>query len=159
MGRPPSDFGVESEPFGPRPHVMIAGAKHPLARSKHVSKSELAKQKFIVREEGSGTRNIFEYFFNAEMIQTPKITVEMGSNETIKQAVMAGLGLSLISAHSIASEVAVRRLVVLKVEGLPIVRQWFVVNRADRELPPACRALRTFIVTKGRTFHPEHGKA
>jgi len=144
MGRPPSDFGVESEPFGPRPHVMIAGAKHPLARSKHVSKSELAKQKFIVREEGSGTRNIFEYFFNVEMIQTPKITVEIGSNETIKQAVMPGLGLSLISAHTIASEVAARRLVVLKVEGLPIVRQWFVVNRAAANCrPPAALCARS----------------
>lgn len=159
MGRPPSDFGVESAAFGPHPHVMIAGAEHPLARARRVSKSELANQKFIVREEGSGTRNIFEYFFNAEMIQPPRITVEMGSNETIKQAVMAGLGLSLISAHTIASEVAARRLVVLKVEGLPIVRQWFVVNRADRELPPACRALCTFIVKKGKTFLPQSGES
>jgi DNA-binding transcriptional LysR family regulator len=123
---------------------MIAGAKHPLVRSRHVSKSELAKQKFIVREEGSGTRNIFEYFFNVEMIQTPKITVEIGSNETIKQAVMPGLGLSLISAHTIASEVAARRLVVLKVEGLPIVRQWFVVNRAAANCrPPAALCARS----------------
>jgi len=159
MGRPPSDFAVESEPFGPHPHVMIAAPEHPLARARRVSKSALATQKFIVREEGSGTRNIFEYFVNAEMIQPPKITVEMSSNETIKQAVMAGLGLSLISAHTIASEVAARRLVVLKVEGLPIVRQWFVVNRADRELPPACRALRTFIVKKGKTFLPQRGIA
>jgi len=159
MGRPPSDFGVESSAFGPHPHVMIAGAEHALARARRVSKNELAKQKFIVREEGSGTRNIFEYFFNAEMIQPPRVTVEMGSNETIKQAVMAGLGLSLISAHTIASEVAARRLVVLKVGGLPIVRQWFVVNRADRELPPACRALRTFIVKKGKTFLPQGGES
>ena len=72
------------------------------------------------------------------MIQPPKVTIEMGSNETIKQAVMAGLGLSLISAHTIASEVAARRLAILKVPGLPIVRQWFVVRRTDRDLlPPA----------------------
>jgi len=155
MGRQPSDFGAESEPFGPHPYVMIAAADHPLARLKRVSKAELAKQKFIVREEGSGTRNIFEYFFNAQMIQPPKVTIEMGSNETIKQAVMAGLGLSLISAHTIASEVAARRLAILKVEGLPIVRQWFVVRRSGRELPPAGKALWTFVAKKGSAFLPQ----
>jgi DNA-binding transcriptional LysR family regulator len=155
MGRPPGDFGAESEPFGPHPYVMIAPADHRLARAKRVSKAELSSQKFIVREEGSGTRNIFEYFLGAQMIQPPKVTIEMGSNETIKQAVMAGLGLSLISAHTIASEVAAGRLAVLKVEGLPIVRQWFVVRRTDRDLPPAGTALWTFIVEKGSAFLPK----
>jgi DNA-binding transcriptional LysR family regulator len=148
MGRPPGDFGAESEPFGPHPYVMIAPADHRLARAKRVSKAELSSQKFIVREEGSGTRNIFEYFLSAQMIQPPKVTIEMGSNETIKQAVMAGLGLSLIWAHTIASEVVAGRLAVLKVAGLPIVRQWFVVRRTDRDLPPASGALWTFFVKK-----------
>jgi LysR family transcriptional regulator, low CO2-responsive transcriptional regulator len=154
MGRPPGDFSAESEAFGPHPYVMIAAADHRLARARRVSKAELSSQKFIVREEGSGTRSMFEYFVNAQMIQHPKATIEMGSNETIKQAVMAGLGLSLISAHTIASEVADGRLAVLKVEGLPIVRQWFVVRRTDRDLPPAGRALWTFIVKKGSAFLP-----
>jgi DNA-binding transcriptional LysR family regulator len=83
----------------------------------------------------------------------------MGSNETIKQAVMAGFGLSLISAHTIASEVAAGRLAILQVEGLPIVRQWFVVRRSDRELPPAGGALWTFIARKGSTFLPQAGSA
>jgi DNA-binding transcriptional LysR family regulator len=155
MGRQPSDFASESEPFGPHPYVMIASADHRLARMKRVPKDELANQKFIVREEGSGTRNIFEYFLSAQTIHPPKVMVEMASNETIKQAVMAGLGLSLISAHTIASEVAAGRLAVLKVEGLPIVRQWFEVRRADRELPPAGSALWTFIAKKGHTFLPK----
>jgi LysR family transcriptional regulator, low CO2-responsive transcriptional regulator len=159
MGRPPGDFAAESEPFGPHPYVMIAPADHRLARAKRVSKAELSSQKFIVREEGSGTRNIFEYFLSAQMIQPPKVTIEMGSNETIKQAVMAGLGLSLISAHTIASEVAAGRLAVLKVEGLPIVRQWFVVRRTDRDLPPAGTALWTFIVKKGSAFLPKRVSA
>ena len=84
----------------------------------------------------------------------PKDSIEMGSNETIKQAVVAGLGFSLISAHTIASEVATGRLAILKVEGLPIVRQWFVVRRSDRDLPPAGGALWTFVAKKGRTFLP-----
>ncbi|MGB8839229.1 MAG: LysR family transcriptional regulator, partial [Candidatus Acidiferrales bacterium] len=159
MGRPPGDFSADSEPFGPHPYVMIASADHRLARMRRVSKTELSSQKFIVREEGSGTRNIFEYFLNAQMIKPPKVTIEMGSNETIKQAVMAGLGLSLISAHTIASEVAAGRLAVLKVEGLPIVRQWFVVRRTDRDLPPAGSALWTFIVKKGNAFLPKRVSA
>jgi DNA-binding transcriptional LysR family regulator len=155
MGRPPSDFAAESEPFGPHPYVMIASADHRLARMKRVPKEELSDQKFLVREEGSGTRNIFEYFLSVQMIKPPKVTVEMGSNETIKQAVIAGLGLSLISAHTIASEVAAKRLAILKVEGLPIVRQWFEVRRADRDLPPAGSALWMFIAKKGHTFLPK----
>lgn len=157
MGRPPLDIAVESEPFGPHPYVIIASRDHPLARRRRVPKVELTNQKFLVREEGSGTRNIFEYLFNEAGIRHPKDNIEMGSNETIKQAVMAGLGLSLISAHTIASEVASGRLAILKVEGLPIVRQWFLVRRSDRELPPAGAALWTFIAKKGNAFLPQRG--
>jgi DNA-binding transcriptional LysR family regulator len=97
---------------------MIASANYQLALMKPVPEDELANPKFLVREEDSGTRNIFEYFLNAQMIRPPKVTVEMGSNETTKQAVMAGLGLSLISAHTIASEVAAKPPAILKVEGV-----------------------------------------
>jgi len=158
-GRPPGDFPIESEPFGPHPLVIIAAADHPLARRKLVTKAELANHRFLVREEGSGTRNVFDYFFAGIEARQPKETIEMGSNETIKQAVMAGLGLSLISAHTIASEVAAKRLAILRVEGLPIMRQWFVVRRSNRELPPAARALWTFISTKGRSFLPHCGSS
>jgi len=154
MGRPPSDFGIESEAFGPHPHVIISSPNHPMAHRRHISKAELADQRFLVREEGSGTRNIFDYLFDSADVQHPKNVIEMGSNETIKQAVMADLGLSLISAHTIASEVEARRLAVLRVEGLPIMRQWFVVRCSDRELPPAGSALWTFIARKGKAFLP-----
>lgn len=157
MGRPPGNFDVESEPFGPHPHVMISSVDHPLSHRRSVSKAEVSNQKFIVREQGSGTRNIFEYFFNEPGVRHPKDTIEMGSNETIKQAVMAGLGISLISAHTIAFEVETGRLVVLKVQGLPIMRQWFVVRRSDRELPPAGGALWKFIAKNGNSFLPQRG--
>ena len=159
MGHPPSDFAVEGKAFGPHPHVIIASPAHPLARENRISKADLANQNFIVREQGSGTRSMFEYFFNGVILGPPKINVEIGSNETIKQAVMAGLGLSLISAHTIAAEVAEGRLAVLKVEGLPVLRQWFAIRRFDRELPPAGHALWTFIVKKGRGFLPQHESA
>ena len=80
--------------------------------------------------------------------------MELGSNETIKQAVMAGLGIALMSAHTIAAEVADGRLVVLDVEGLPIVRQWFVLHRTDRPLSPAGRAFRDFAQARGGEYLP-----
>ena len=80
--------------------------------------------------------------------------MELGSNETIKQAVMAGLGIALISAHTIAAEVETGRLACLDVEELPIVRQWFVINRTDRALSPAARVFRDFAVGRGPEFLP-----
>jgi LysR family transcriptional regulator for metE and metH len=90
-------------------------------------------------------------FGRAEL--NPNLGMEMGSNETIKQAVMAGLGIALISAHTIAAEVADGRLVVLDAEGLPMVRQWFVVKRREKRLLPAAQALWAFLA-KGSEFLP-----
>ncbi len=81
--------------------------------------------------------------------------MEIGSNETIKQAVMAGMGIALLSAHTIAAEVADGRLAVLDVEGLPIVRQWFVVRRSERRLLPAAQALWNHFVWSGADFLPK----
>lgn len=117
MGRPPSDFAAESEPLRTSSLRYDCLSRVSAGANERVPEDQLANPRFLVREEGSGTRDIFEYFLNAQMIQPPKVTVEMGSNETTKQAVMAGLGLSLISAHTIASEVAAMRLAILKLEG------------------------------------------
>jgi DNA-binding transcriptional LysR family regulator len=155
MGRPPEDFSVKSEPIGPHPHVIIAPPDHPLARKARISKSELASQNFIVREEGSGTRSMFDYFFSGLAMRSHKVRIEIGSNETVKQAVMAGLGISLISAHTIEAEIASGRLVVLKMEGLPIMRKWFAIQRADRVLSPPGRAMWAFMVNKGADFLPQ----
>jgi DNA-binding transcriptional LysR family regulator len=155
MGRPPEDFGVTSEPIGPHPHVIIAAPDHPLARKARVSKAELAKENFILREEGSGTRIMVEYFFSGIAIRADKVRIEIASNETVKQAVMAGLGLALLSAHTIEAEVRSGRLAVLKVDGLPIVREWFAMHRSDRVLTPAGRAMWNFIIAKGPDFLPK----
>jgi LysR family transcriptional regulator for metE and metH len=84
----------------------------------------------------------------------PRIGMEIGSNETIKQAVMAGLGIAFISAHTIAAEIGDGRLVVLDVVGLPEIRQWFLVRPAAKRLMPAARALHDFLVGEGRQFLP-----
>jgi DNA-binding transcriptional LysR family regulator len=154
MGRPPLDVAVTGEIFGPHPQVVIAPPDHALVGRSDIDKSELAEQSFIVREEGSGTRSIFDYFFDGIGLRNPRVSVVIGSNETIKQAVMAGLGLTLISAHTIEAEVAEGRLAVLDIKGLPIIRQLYVVRRADRILAPPVRAMWDYMISEGRSFLP-----
>jgi DNA-binding transcriptional LysR family regulator len=152
-GRPPEDLAVDKAPIGAHPHLVIAAPDHPLALRKRVEPSMLAQETFVVREPGSGTRGLMERFF-ADAVITPRIGMEMGSNETIKQAVMAGLGIAFLSAHTVAVELADERLVALDIVGLPIVRQWFIVQLAKRRLLPAPAALRQFLIERGQNFLP-----
>jgi LysR family transcriptional regulator for metE and metH len=152
-GRPPEDLAVDKAVIGEHPHLVIAPPEHPLARRRRVPATALADQTFVVREPGSGTRGLMERFFTEAAI-TPRVGMEMNSNETIKQAVMAGLGIAFLSAHTVAVELADGRLVSLDVVGLPIVRQWFIVKLAKRRLLPAAAALRQFLIDEGRTFLP-----
>ena len=140
MGRPPRDFEVQQEQIGPHPHMVIARPDHPLSRRSDVTLDMLANETFLTREAGSGTRALTDQLFG-RMGRIPPIGMEISSNETIKQAVMAGLGVALISAHTVAQEVNEGRLSVIAAEGLPIVRMWYVVRRADRPLLPATGAL------------------
>ena len=153
MGRPPEGVEVESALIGDHPQVIIAPPDHPLAERRSISPKQIAEQTILMREVGSGTRLLAERFLAKHGIK-PRIGMEIGSNETIKQAVMAGLGIAFISAHTIAAEIGDGRLVVLDVEGLPEIRQWFVVRPAAKRLMPAARALRDFLVAEGRRFLP-----
>ncbi len=156
-GRPPRDLPVEKRSIGPHPYVLIAPPEHRLAGVRRLARADLVGEAFLFREIGSGTRSLFDDFIGDTTIRPAPIGMELGSNETIKQAVMAGLGIALISAHTIAAEVAGGRLVCLDVEGLPIVRRWFVVNRTDRALSPAASAFREFATERGSTFLPGLG--
>src|SRR5271165_2911106 len=153
-GRPPRDMPVETFPVGAHPFVLIAAPEHRFAGAKGLTRTDLAGEPFQFREVGSGTRSLFDEFIGDTTIKRVQMGMELGSNETIKQAVMAGLGIALISAHTVAAEVASGRLVCLDVEDLPIVRQWYVLNRTDRALSPAARAFRDFAVGHGSTFLP-----
>ncbi len=155
MGSPPVDLPVCSEIFGPHPQVVIAPPEHSMAKRAGIDKTELCHEGFIIREEGSGTRAIFDSFFAGLILPPPRVHIEIGSNETVKQAVMAGLGLTLISAHTIEAEVAQGRLAILDVVGMPIIRQWFAVRHGNRELSPAANTLWEFIVSNGRDFLPK----
>jgi LysR family transcriptional regulator for metE and metH len=152
-GRPPEHLEVDRAPIGAHPHVIVARPDHPQARRRRLPASVLAAETFLVREPGSGTRNLMERFL-AESRVTPRIGMEMASNETIKQAVMAGLGIAFLSAHTVSAELADRRLVLLDIAGLPVVRQWFIVKLARRRLLPAAQALRQFLIDEGEKFLP-----
>jgi LysR family transcriptional regulator for metE and metH len=153
MGRPPIDLEVDVHLIGDHPHVVIAPTAHRLARRSNIAPAELATETFLTREPGSGTRSLMEQFFGGAGIR-PTVGMEMGSNETIKQAVIAGLGIAFISAHTVATELDERRLVILDVAGLPIVRQWFVVARNDKVLLPPARAMLDFMKAEGPQFLP-----
>ena len=144
-----------SQAIGAHPQVIVAPVDHPLVGRRGLDKEDLAKESFIIREEGSGTRTVFDYFFDGVQVHRPHIKFEIGSNETIKQAVMAGLGLSLISAHTIEAEVASGRLAILDVKGLPIIRQWYLVRRANWTPTPVGEAIWDFAVAHAAEFMPD----
>ncbi len=147
MGRPPQELETVSEPFADNPLVFIAAPDHPLARLKRIGPPRLAEEIFLLREPGSGTRAAMERFL-AENGVVPQRTVEMTSNETIKQAVMAGMGISFISERTIALELATDHIARLNVAGTPLKRQWYVVHRAEKRLLPAAEAFRRFLLSE-----------
>jgi DNA-binding transcriptional LysR family regulator len=154
MGRPPRNLPVDSVVFGDHPLVIIANEHHPLAHKRHIKKAELAGEHFLIREAGSGTRISLEIFLADMPAKLEQLGTEMTSNETIKQAVMAGLGIAFISAHTIELEVQVGKLVILDVEGLPIRREWFSVWRQDRVFTPAMQTFNLFLSRKGASHLP-----
>jgi DNA-binding transcriptional LysR family regulator len=154
MGRPSRKTPVESILLGDHPLVIIAAPDHPLAGVRNISKQRIAEEHFFVRESGSGTRISLELFFSEIPGRLDNLGVEFSSNETIKQAVMVGMGVAFISAHTIAMEVEIGRLVVLDVVETPILRQWFVARRSDRARSPAMNAFETFISRRGQAFLP-----
>lgn len=153
MGRPPAELDAEGISFAPHPLVIVAGAGHPLARRESLSVADIAQESMIVREAGSGTRSAMEEFFRERAIE-PNIDMEMGSNEAIKQAVVAGLGISFISQHTLGLELSTGRLAVLRVEGTPVMRRWFLVRHKSKRLTPALGAFWDFVLA----FAPDYLK-
>jgi DNA-binding transcriptional LysR family regulator len=128
-----------------RTTLETPAASHPLARRKNIPVAQLASESFLVREAGSGTRGAMERFFAARGLEI-RSSMEMSSNEAIKQAVQAGLGLGILSLQTLEMELSLKRLAVLDVEGFPIMRQWYVVHRADKRLSPAAQAFKDFVL-------------
>jgi DNA-binding transcriptional LysR family regulator len=130
---------------------MIASPEHPLAQLPDVSPALLANELFLVREKGSGTRASMDIFFKEKRIH-PAAAMEMPSNETIKQAVMANMGLGFLSLHTMRLEVGGGLIKLLAVSGLPLVRLWHIVNLQAKLLSPAAEALRYFVLENGQAI-------
>ena len=148
MGRAPSHLDCEATPFATNPLVMVGPPDHPLARRKNLPFSALGAYGFVVREEGSGTLAAMQHLFEAN--HTPlKVIMGMPSNETIKQAVMAGMGLSFLSMRTIRHELASGHLALLDVQGLPQINHWYVTHLSSKKLSPAARAFKEFLIEQG----------
>lgn len=139
LGQPPEDLDAIAEPFLPNPLVVLAPASHPLAGLKRIPLARLAEEPFLYREPGSGTRIATERLF-AEHGLKIKVRMELGSNEAIKQAVVGGLGLAVLSEHTLAMDACPGQIAVLDVEGFPIQRHWYVVYAAGKQPSVVARA-------------------
>lgn len=145
MGQVPKDGNLEAYPFLNNILVIVAPADHPLANKKHIAVEELVNQRFLNREIGSGTRYVFDQLLKERGVQI-KPYMELGSSEALKQAVMAGLGITVLSLHSVQLELEVNKLTVLDVEGFPLKRRWYAVHLKGRKLSLVARTFLDFIL-------------
>ncbi len=148
MGQPPDGLDAEKEAFAYHPLGIIASPQHPYAKAKQIPLHALMKETLLIREPGSGTRNVFERLLSTHRLQAER-TLQMDSNETIKQAVMAGMGIALLSLHTIGLELEAKRLMVLDVESLPVMRRWYIAHRTGKRLSPAAVAFRQYLLEEG----------
>jgi DNA-binding transcriptional LysR family regulator len=148
MVRPPRDMDTVNVSFAPHPYVIVAPPDHPLVGRRNIPLEALADEPFIVRERGSDTWNSMEEGF-AGRLSNLNIAMEITSTETIKQAVIAGMGLSFLSAHTISRELQVGKLAVLDIEDFPVMLNWFVVHRHNKRLPPVALAFKQFLIEEG----------
>ncbi|SIS79604.1 LysR family transcriptional regulator [Phaeovulum vinaykumarii] len=139
LGQPPEGLDVIANPIARNPILVLAPPGHPLAGGTAVPFAALAEAPFILREPGSGTRAAAEKFFSEKGIR-PQVRMELGSNEAIKAAVAAGLGLAILSQDTITLEVDTGRLVVLDVQGFPLMRTWNVAHPRGKHLSVAATA-------------------
>jgi DNA-binding transcriptional LysR family regulator len=150
MGSPSSEIPTRAEPFAANPLVFVASPDHPLASESGLKAEDLRQQSFIVREQGSGTRSAMESFFSQARF-LPRFSMELQSNDAIKQAVKANLGLSFLSLHTIGLELQAKQLSILDVRGSPVVRAWHVVHTLSKLLSPATEAFRYFVLEHGES--------
>ena len=147
MGTPPDNIELQAQAFMQNPLVIIAPPDHPLVGVTRVPLSRLVEENFILRERGSGTRNAVERFFQQRGIKL-NTSMEMSRNEAIKHAVMAGLGLGIVSLHVLEFELALDRIALLSVEGFPIMKEWYLVHRSGKRMSPIAQAFHEFVLNE-----------
>jgi DNA-binding transcriptional LysR family regulator len=149
MGQPPESLDVEATPFMENPLILIANPQHPMAGESNIRISRLSEETFVMREPGSGTRSAMLRLFDEQGVK-PKEGIQLSSNETIKQSVEAGLGLAVVSSHTVDLELKAGRLVSLDVEHFPIMRQWYICYRRGKRLSTTAQVFLNFVIEEGR---------
>jgi DNA-binding transcriptional LysR family regulator len=163
LGQPPEELEAESEPFLENPLVVLAPANHPLAGKKKIPLARLAEEPFLLREPGSGTRMAVERLFATHRLKI-KVRMELGSNEAIKQAIVGGLGVSVLSRHTLALDAPMGQLAILNVEGFPIERHWYVAYPSGKQLSVVARTFLDYLkqapkfVSEVPCHHAEQGE-
>jgi len=158
MVRPPEELDTIAESFAPHPYVIVAPPDHPLVRRRRIPVADLLEQPFLMRERGSDTWNSMREAFGARFSRL-RPAMEIRSTETIKQGVIAGLGIAFLSAHTLGNERRLGQLAVLDVVGFPAMFGWYVVHLRSKRLPAAALAFRRFLLDEAadhiaRWFEP-----
>ena len=148
-GHPPGEADVEAQAFARHPHCIVAPSRHRLAGVRRVSWSALKDEPFIFREEGSATRSFLEHLLQGQSLQV-NARIELSGNETVKQAVMAGMGISFMSAHAFQIELAAGRMAVLDLVGMPKLLDWCLLDRREPQTSPLVNAFREFVLSEGQ---------
>jgi DNA-binding transcriptional LysR family regulator len=151
MGRPPREMEMVAEAFAQHPYVFIAPPGHRLAGIPDVDLFDMRDETMLLREPESGTRMLNDEYFQ-KCLFTPKRKIEMGSNETIKQAVMAGMGLALLSQHTLGLELKHGAIAILDIAGTPIMRTWHIAHQTEKRHSPVAKAMRDFVLEHGGAF-------
>ena len=150
MGRPPEKLDASAEPVAENPHMFVAHKGHRLLRAVRFDLHELRNEAFLMREPGSGTRLVMEAVFKQHLF-TPQRIMTLGSNESVKQTVMAGMGVSLLSLHTLELELRTGEIGLLDINGTPVMRSWHLVNMNAKMLSPAAAAFRQFLLEHTHT--------
>ena len=148
MGLTPEHLEVTSLPFMENPLVVVAAANHPLAQEQDIDPARLTNEPFIMREQGSGTRLAAESFFKKQNVPV-NVRMTLGSNEAIKQAVAGGLGLAVLSKHTLVLDHASGAFAMLDVRGFPLSRQWYAVYPSEKHISAVARAFLDYIAKEG----------
>lgn len=149
LSQPPEESDINVHPFLENPLVVLAWRNHPLAQEKNISLKRLAEEPFIMREPGSGTRKSIQKLFDEQGVEL-KVKLDLGSNEAIKQAIAGGLGISVLSLHTLALEGTNSPLTILDVENFPIRRSWYVIYPAGKQLSIIAQAFFDYLLNEGK---------
>ncbi|MGA1623201.1 MAG: LysR substrate-binding domain-containing protein [Synechocystis sp.] len=157
VSEPPEEIDLVSQPFLDNPLVVIARQDHPLAGQAHVPIKALNNQAFIMREPGSGTRQAVQSLLNKHQVEV-RVRLELGSNEAIKQAIAGGMGISVLSQHTLVSEGAKSELTVLDIDEFPIKRRWYVASLGGKQLSVVAQTFLDYLLLATKDMPPPYAK-